>query len=66
MAVLAEARLETCVAVIGALRAGVPVMPINPRSGERELAHIVSDAEPELLLLAPGAPAPPPSGPGPR
>jgi malonyl-CoA/methylmalonyl-CoA synthetase len=58
VAVLAEARLETCVAVIGALRAGVSVVPINPRSGERELAHIVSDAQPELLLLAPGTPAP--------
>jgi malonyl-CoA/methylmalonyl-CoA synthetase len=58
VAVLAEARLETCVAVIGALRAGVPVVPINPRSGERELTHIVSDAEPELLLLAPDTPAP--------
>ncbi|HEY2006428.1 MAG TPA: AMP-binding protein [Solirubrobacteraceae bacterium] len=58
VAVLAEARLETCVAVIGALRAGVPVVPINPRSGERELAHIVSDAEPELLMLAPVTPAP--------
>ncbi|HEX8977115.1 MAG TPA: acyl-CoA synthetase [Solirubrobacteraceae bacterium] len=59
VAVLAESRLETCVAVIGALRAGVPVVPVNPRSGERELAHILSDAEPELLLLAPGTEAPP-------
>jgi malonyl-CoA/methylmalonyl-CoA synthetase len=59
VAVLAQARLETCVAVIGALRAGVPVVPVNPRSGERELRHIVSDAEPELLLLAPDTPAPP-------
>jgi malonyl-CoA/methylmalonyl-CoA synthetase len=58
VAVLAEARLETCVAVIGALRAGVPVVPINPRSGERELTHILSDAEPELLLLAPDTQAP--------
>jgi malonyl-CoA/methylmalonyl-CoA synthetase len=33
VAVLAESRLETCVAVIGALQAGVPVIPINPRSG---------------------------------
>jgi malonyl-CoA/methylmalonyl-CoA synthetase len=58
VAVLAEARL-TCVAVIGALRAGVPVVPINPRSGERELGHIVSDAEPELLLVGPGSEARP-------
>jgi malonyl-CoA/methylmalonyl-CoA synthetase len=59
VAVLAESRLETCVAVIGALQAGVPVVPINPRSGERELGHIVSDAEPDLLLLGPGSEAPP-------
>ena len=59
VAVLAEARLETCVAVIGALQAGVPVVPINPRSGERELGHIVSDAEPDLLLLGPGTETPP-------
>ncbi len=49
-AVLAESRIETCVAVIGALRAGVPVIPINPRSGTSELAHIAADAEPDVLL----------------
>jgi malonyl-CoA/methylmalonyl-CoA synthetase len=58
VAVLAEARLETCVAVIGGLRAGVPVVPLNPRSGERELAHITQDARPELLLTAPGTEPP--------
>jgi malonyl-CoA/methylmalonyl-CoA synthetase len=59
VAVLAEPRLETCVAVIGALRAGVPVVPVNPRAGERELGHIVADADPQLLLLCPGTEAPP-------
>jgi malonyl-CoA/methylmalonyl-CoA synthetase len=54
IAVIAEARIETCVAVAGALRAGVPVIPVNPRSGARELAHVVSDAAPGALLLAPG------------
>jgi malonyl-CoA/methylmalonyl-CoA synthetase len=49
---------ETCVGVIGALLAGVPVVPINPKSGERELAHILSDSAPELLLSAPGADLP--------
>ena len=57
VAVLAEARIETCVAVIGALEAGVPVVPVNPRSGDRELAHIVADAEPAALLVAPGTEA---------
>jgi malonyl-CoA/methylmalonyl-CoA synthetase len=54
VAVLAQPRIETCVAVIGALRAGVPVVPINPRSGERELEHIVGDAAPAAILMAPG------------
>jgi len=50
-AVLAEPQIETCVAVIGALSAGVPVVPVNPRSGDRELGHVVADARPEVLLL---------------
>jgi malonyl-CoA/methylmalonyl-CoA synthetase len=58
VAVLAEPRIETCVAVIGALRAGVPVIPINPRSGTSELDHIVGDAAPGAVLLAPGTTAP--------
>ena len=58
VAVLAEARIETCVAVIGALLAGVPAVPINPRSGASELDHIVSDAAPGAVLLAPGSTAP--------
>ena len=58
VAVLAESRIETCVAVIGALLAGVPVIPINPRSGASELAHIVADASPGALALAAGVEAP--------
>jgi malonyl-CoA/methylmalonyl-CoA synthetase len=58
VAVLAESRIETAVAVIGALLAGVPVIPINPRSGASELAHIVSDAEPEAIAAAPGSNVP--------
>jgi len=53
VAVWASPVLETCVAVVGALSAGVPIVPINPRSGERELAHIVSDSAPTLVLAAP-------------
>ena len=58
VAVLAEPRIETAVAVIGALAAGVPLVPVNPKSGGGELAHIVDDAEPEALLVAPGTEAP--------
>jgi malonyl-CoA/methylmalonyl-CoA synthetase len=49
---------EVAVAVIGALLAGVPITPINPKAGERELAHIVSDSAPELVLCPPGADPP--------
>ena len=55
VAVWAEPRLETCVAVVGALVAGVAIVPINPKSGERELAHILHDSRPELLLVGPTA-----------
>jgi malonyl-CoA/methylmalonyl-CoA synthetase len=58
VAVLAEPRIETAVAVIGALTAGVPVVPLNPRSGERELAHILADAQPDALLVGAGRSAP--------
>ena len=55
VAVLAEPRIETAVAVIGALVAGVPVIPVNPKSGTSELEHIVSDAEPDAVAVAPGS-----------
>jgi malonyl-CoA/methylmalonyl-CoA synthetase len=49
---------EVAVAVIGALLAGVPITPINPKAGERELAHILADSDPELVLCPPGAQIP--------
>jgi malonyl-CoA/methylmalonyl-CoA synthetase len=59
VAVWATPTVETCVAVVSALVAGVAVVPINPKIGERELAHIVTDSAPELLLAAPEADLPP-------
>jgi malonyl-CoA/methylmalonyl-CoA synthetase len=59
VAIWAAPALETCAAVVGALAAGVPVVPINPKAGEHELAHIVADSAPALLLTAPGAELPP-------
>jgi malonyl-CoA/methylmalonyl-CoA synthetase len=59
VAVWAVPALETCAAVVGALVAGVPVVPINPKAGERELAHIVADSAPALLLTAEGVELPP-------
>ncbi|MFD4675292.1 acyl-CoA synthetase [Lentzea sp. NPDC058450] len=54
VAVWATPTIETCVAVVAALLAGVPAVPLNPKVGERELAHIVSDSAPSLVLAAPG------------
>ena len=59
VAVVAENTIETCVAIVAAIRAGVPAVPLNPRSGTAELAHIVTDAAPEAVLTAPGTEPPP-------
>ncbi len=58
VAVWSTPSLHTCIAVVGGLAAGVPVVPVNPRSGERELAHIISDSAPGAVLAAPGAELP--------
>ncbi|MEV5434619.1 acyl-CoA synthetase [Streptomyces sp. NPDC052682] len=60
VAVWATPDLETAVGVVAALLAGAAAVPLNPRSGERELGHIVSDSAPDLVLAAPGAALPPP------
>ncbi|EFH31654.1 acyl-CoA synthetase [Streptomyces pristinaespiralis ATCC 25486] len=39
--------------MVAALLAGVPVVPLNPRTGDRELAHIVADSAPTAVLAAP-------------
>jgi malonyl-CoA/methylmalonyl-CoA synthetase len=49
---------ETCVAALGALLAGVALVPINPKAGERELGHIFADSDPAMILCAPGADLP--------
>ncbi|WNI32063.1 acyl-CoA synthetase [Streptomyces sp. ITFR-6] len=59
VAVWANATPETVVAVVAALRAGVPAVPLNPKTGERELAHIVSDSAPSTVLAAAGDVLPP-------
>uniref|UniRef100_A0AAU2VWL5 Acyl-CoA synthetase n=1 Tax=Streptomyces sp. NBC_00008 TaxID=2903610 RepID=A0AAU2VWL5_9ACTN len=59
VAVWATATPETVVAVVAALRAGVPAVPLNPKTGERELAHIVSDSAPSTVLAAAGDVLPP-------
>jgi malonyl-CoA/methylmalonyl-CoA synthetase len=58
VAVWALPLAETAVAVVGALLAGVPVVAINPKAGERELAHILGDSDPEAVLCPPAADVP--------
>ncbi|UMP05252.1 acyl-CoA synthetase [Amycolatopsis sp. EV170708-02-1] len=62
VAVWATPTLRTCVAIVAALTAGVPVVPINPKAGSRELAHIVADSAPDLVLAEPDAALPPELG----
>ncbi|MCT4352835.1 acyl-CoA synthetase [Streptomyces sp. Je 1-79] len=50
VAVWATPTAETAVAVVAALLAGVPAIPLNPRTGERELAHILGDSAPGAVL----------------
>jgi malonyl-CoA/methylmalonyl-CoA synthetase len=45
----------TIVGLVGALRAGVAVIPLNPKSGEMELAHVLADAAPAAVLAGRGA-----------
>ncbi|AKZ55551.1 putative fatty acid synthase [Streptomyces ambofaciens ATCC 23877] len=59
VAVWATPAMETAVAVVAALLAGVPAVPLNPKSGDKELAHILSDSEPSLVLAAPDSRLPP-------
>jgi malonyl-CoA/methylmalonyl-CoA synthetase len=59
VAIVAENRIEICVAVVAAIRAGVPAVPLNPHSGTSELAHIVADATPDAVLTALGTEPPP-------
>ncbi|MFE2717675.1 acyl-CoA synthetase [Streptomyces mirabilis] len=60
VAVWATPSLETAVGVVAALLAGVPAVPLNPKSGESELGHILSDSAPSLVLVEPGVELPPP------
>lgn len=60
VAVWATPEPETAVAVVGALLAGVAAVPLNPKSGEGELSHILTDSSPSLVLAAPGARLPSP------
>ncbi|MFE0175495.1 acyl-CoA synthetase [Streptomyces sp. NPDC059002] len=59
VALWATPSLETAVGVVAALLAGVPAVPLNPKSGDSELTHILRDSAPSLILTEPGAQLPP-------
>jgi fatty acid CoA ligase FadD36 len=52
VAVWASSRLETVVAVVAGLLAGVPVVPVPPDSGPAERDHVLRDSGAALLLAA--------------
>ncbi|MER8047877.1 acyl-CoA synthetase [Streptomyces sp. NPDC094032] len=59
VAVWATPTAETAVGVVAALLEGVPVVPVNPRTGARELAHILADSAPAVVLAGAGDELPP-------
>ena len=59
VALWCTAELETGLGVAGALAAGVTVVPLNPASGDRELAHETGDSRPEAVLASASADLPP-------
>ncbi len=53
VAVWATPSAATVVAIVGALRAGVPVVPVPPDSGAAEVAHLLGDSGAQAWLGAP-------------
>jgi malonyl-CoA/methylmalonyl-CoA synthetase len=56
VAVWATHELSTLAAVVGNALAGVATVPLNPAIGEGELAHVLKDAAPRLVLATDPAP----------
>jgi fatty acid CoA ligase FadD36 len=50
VAVIAHPTLDTVIAVLACLHAGVPVVPVPPDAGPAELRHILSDSRATILL----------------
>ena len=53
VAVWAESSLETCVAAVAALEAGIALVPVNPKLGRGELEHVLADSRPDAIAGAP-------------
>ncbi|GAA1862067.1 AMP-binding protein [Pseudonocardia ailaonensis] len=58
VAVWAQPTLAAATGIVAGLMAGVPVVPVNPKAGSKELAHIVANSGPEVVLAAPGTDLP--------
>jgi len=58
VAIPADPVLETCVAVVAALRAGATMVPISPKASEAEVAHVVGDCRPDLVACTEAAELP--------
>jgi malonyl-CoA/methylmalonyl-CoA synthetase len=52
VAIWATPHAATVAALVGQALAGIATVPLNPASGARELAHILADAAPRLVLAA--------------
>jgi len=52
VAVWATPQPATVAAVVGHARVGIATVPLNPALGARELAHVLSDAAPRLVVAA--------------
>ncbi|MCA9615772.1 MAG: AMP-binding protein, partial [Myxococcales bacterium] len=52
VAVWADSELSTLVALVGQALAGVVSVPLNPKLGARELAHVLADAKPSAIVAS--------------
>ncbi len=59
VALWATPTVETAVGVVGALLAGVTVVPLNPKAGGAELDHLLADSAPAALIAGAGQELPP-------
>jgi len=43
---------RTIVGLVGSISAGITTIPLNPDTGDKELAHILADAKPRAIFSA--------------
>ncbi|HEY5267090.1 MAG TPA: AMP-binding protein [Acidimicrobiales bacterium] len=59
LALWATPELATVIGLCAALASGTSVVPLNPKSGEREVEHVLNDAGLSTLIASPHAALPP-------